>query len=58
MSIQLTPGGHVATIKPDERLRFALKAFATREPTEGWRVHIADDGRTIALEAIVKEEAP
>lgn len=44
-------GEHVAIISPDERGRFALVKFIAREFTR-WRVFVAEDGRTVTLQAV------
>jgi hypothetical protein len=48
-------GEHVAIIQPDNRRRWGLGRYATREDVDGWRVFVSKDGRTIRLEAIVHD---
>ena len=50
--ITLNPGDHLGIVKPDERQRFALKSWVTREPGTSFRVYSLDEGRTIVLEAV------
>lgn len=54
-AVDLTPGDHVAIVKPDSKSRFALGRWLSREPNSGFRAYRLNDGKTIVLEAI--EEA-
>jgi hypothetical protein len=51
-AVNLTPGDHVAIVKPDSKSRFALGRWLSREPNAGWRAYRLDDGKTVVLEAI------
>lgn len=50
--ITLTTGGHITTVAPDVKGRFALRRWLTREPVAQWRVYALDGGKTIVLEAV------
>lgn len=41
----------VATVKPDDRMRFNLAKFIAR--VEKYRVYVEDGGRRVILEAVV-----
>ena len=44
---------HVALINPDDRGRFRLGKWTTKEPSiQGWKVFVEDGGRRITLEAV------
>ena len=44
---------HLAVIQPDDRGRFRLGRWASKDPEiQGWRVFVADGGRRITLEAV------
>ena len=45
---------HVAIVAPDDSKRFRLGRFITREPTTGWKVFVAEDGRTVTLKAVLQ----
>lgn len=45
---------HVAIISPDDRKRFPLGRFVSREGVTQWRVYRSPDGRHVLLEAIVE----
>jgi expansin (peptidoglycan-binding protein) len=51
-TLSLSAGGHVAITNPDDRGRFQLKRWTTREPVSGWRVYRSEDGKTVLLEAV------
>jgi len=47
------PDIHIAVIKPDDRGRFLLGRWASRnQEIVGWKVFVGDDGETLRLEAI------
>lgn len=43
---------HLAIIQPDDRKRFPIGRFITREPNAGWKVFVENYGKTIRLEAV------
>lgn len=44
---------HLAVIQPDDRGRFRLGKWASKDPKiQGWRVFVRNDGKTITLEAV------